>query len=89
MGWSSSFNIEPSMEAEAFERALRTFARRKPFQPFLVELVSGTNMLIEHPEALIFRGRVAVYIDKDNEITILDNTSVSKLTTLTDAQTST
>ncbi|MBI2807854.1 MAG: hypothetical protein HYX68_22965 [Planctomycetes bacterium] len=69
------------MEAEAFERSLRAFTRRKPFQPFMVELVSGTRLLIEHPEALIFRTKVAVYVDKDNEITHFDNTGVSKITT--------
>ena len=69
------------MEAEAFERSLRAFVRRTPFQPFVVELVSGTRLLIEHPEALIFRGRVAVHVDKDNEITHFDNNGVSKMTT--------
>ena len=75
------------MEADAFERALRSFARRTPFKPFVVEMVSGTNLLIEHPEALITRGHVAVHIDKDNEITLFDNNSVSKLTSITDAAT--
>ena len=72
------------MEKDGFESALRSFARRTPSKPFVVEMVSGTNLLIEHPEALITRGHVAVYIDKDNEITLFDNSSVSKFTTLTD-----
>ena len=69
------------MDAEAFEKSLRAFAKRAPFRPFVVELVSGSTLLIEHPEALIFRSRVAVYVDKDNEITILDNEGVSNMTT--------
>lgn len=73
------------MEAEAFERSLRAFARRTPFQPFVVELVSGTRLLIEHPEALVFRGRVAVFFHKDNEMTLFDNNGVSKLTSDIDA----
>ena len=73
------------MEAANFERALRTFARRTPFQPFIVELVSGTHLQIDHPEALAFRGPVAVHIDKNYEYTLLDHTSVSKVTSLTDA----
>ena len=73
------------MEAEAFERSLRAFARRTPFQPFVVELISGTRLLIEHPEALVFRGRVAVHFDKDGEITHFDNNGVSRLTTDIDA----
>lgn len=69
------------MEAEAFERSLRAISRRTPFQSFMVELVSGTRLLIEHPEALVFRGRVAVFFHKDNEMTLFDNTGVGKMTT--------
>ena len=74
------------MEAEAFERSLRVFVRRTPFQPFVVELVSGTRLQVDHPEALTFRGVVAVHVAKDHEITLFDNTTVSKLTTMTDAK---
>ena len=73
------------MEPDAFERSLRSFARRTPFKPFVVELVSGARFQVDHPEALVFRGPVAVYIDKDYEYTLFDNTSVSKLTSQTDA----
>ena len=69
------------MNAKSFERSLRAFARRRPFRPFVVELVSGTSLLIEHPEALIFRGAVAIHIDKEDEWTIFDNEGVSKITT--------
>jgi hypothetical protein len=73
------------MEAQAFERALRTFARRTPFQPFEVELASGTRLQIDHPEALTFRGVVAVHVARDHEITLFDNTTVSKIATMNDA----
>lgn len=69
------------MDAKSFERTLRAFARRRPFRPFTVELVSGSDLLIEHPEALIFRGKVAIHIDKEEEWTIFDNEGVSKITT--------
>ena len=75
------------MEAETFERSLRAFARRTPFQPFMVELVSGTRLLVEHPEALVFQSRVAVYFHKDSEITHFDNNSVTRMTTDIDATT--
>ena len=39
------------MDAKNLERTLRKFARRHPFRSFVVELVSGTTILIEHPEA--------------------------------------
>ncbi|MBI1832343.1 MAG: hypothetical protein HYR84_12945 [Planctomycetes bacterium] len=69
------------MEARAFERTLGVFTRRKPFRPFMVELVSGASLLVEHPEALIIRGAVAIHIDKDNEWTMFDNEGVSRITT--------
>jgi hypothetical protein len=73
------------MEAQAFERALRAFARRTPFRAFVIEFVSGTRLHIEHPEALVFRGGAAVHIDKDNEFTLFDHQSVSNITSVTDA----
>ena len=70
------------MEADAFERWLRAFARRSPFQPFVVELVSGTQVGVDHPEALIFRGGVAVYISAQGVPTLFDHRSVSRLSSV-------
>ena len=50
------------MIAENFDRTLRAFQRRTPFQPFTVELVSGTRIQVDHPEALVFRDGVAVFV---------------------------
>jgi hypothetical protein len=68
------------MREDNFERALRAFAQLRPFKPFLVELASGTQVIVEHPEALAHRGRVAVYINPVGEFTLLDNTMVTQLT---------
>jgi hypothetical protein len=67
------------MEPESFERSLRAFSRRVPFQAFAVELVSGTRITVDHPEALVFRGGLAVYIDPHGTPTLFDHESVSKL----------
>ena len=68
------------MEAEAFDRSLRAFVRRVPFQPFLLELVSGARLQVDHPEALVFRNGVAVHFAPDGTPTLFDNLSVSQLT---------
>jgi hypothetical protein len=68
------------MREDNFERSLKAFRQRKPFKPFLVELASGTRTLVEHPEALAHRGRVAVYINPDDEYALFDNTMVTHLT---------
>jgi hypothetical protein len=53
------------MTEDRFERSLRAFRQRQPFKPFLVELASGIKLVVEHPEALAHRGRVAAYINPD------------------------
>jgi hypothetical protein len=72
------------MVADSFAHALRAFARRKPFKPFTVELISGDRIEVEHLEALVFRGAVAVYFSPKNEITIFDHEGVAQLTDKTD-----
>jgi hypothetical protein len=65
------------MVAETFAQALRAFSRRKPFKPFLVELVNGERIFVEHPEALAFNGRAAVYISPRSEFALFDNEGVA------------
>ena len=67
------------MESENFDRSLRAFQRRRPFQVFTVELVSGETMQVDHPEALVVRGGVAVYISPTGVPSILDHESVSQI----------
>jgi len=75
------------MDSTAFERTLRAFARRVPFRSFVVELVSGTRIEVDHPEALVFRGGVAVYIDPTGNPTLFDHEGVSQLTGVSDSAT--
>ena len=73
------------MESDAFDRSLRAFQRRRPFQSFTVELVSGDRYEIDHPEALVFRSGVAVFVSLDGTPTLLDHESVSQLIGATDS----
>ena len=66
------------MKAQAFDRTLRGFSRRVPCRRFTVELVSGTRFTVDHPEALVFRGGVAVYIAPDGNLTVFDHEVVSR-----------
>jgi hypothetical protein len=68
-----------AMVAKIFERTLQEFTRRAPFQPFVVELVSGGRFTIDHPEALVFRSGVAVYLAPDGSPTLFDHQGVSRL----------
>jgi hypothetical protein len=65
------------MDVEQFERSLRAFQRRAPFQSFTVALVNGDRFQVDHPEALIVRGGVAVFITAGGVPTLFDHRSIS------------
>jgi hypothetical protein len=67
------------MNAEHFERTLRAFQRRTPFRPFTVELVSGNRFQVDHPEALVLRDGVAVFIAAGGVPTLFDHEGVCQL----------
>jgi hypothetical protein len=67
------------MTENNFERSLRALRGRGPLEPFLVELASGTGLVVEHPEALAHRGRVAAFNNPDGPFTLLDNTMVTRV----------
>ena len=66
------------MTGDHFDRSLRAFQRRRPFRPFTVELVSGDRFQIDHPEALIVRDGVAVFVARGGVPTLFDHESVSQ-----------
>jgi hypothetical protein len=65
------------MTRDNFERVLRAFQRRAPFRPFPVEFVSGERIAVDHAEALVTRGGVAVFISAGGVPTLFDHESVS------------
>ena len=67
------------MEREHFDRTLRAFQQRRPFRSFTVELVSGAQIQVDHPEAMVLRGGVGVYISQDGVPTILDHEGVARV----------
>jgi len=62
-----------------FERALRAFHRRTPFRRFVVKFISGDHIEVDHPEALVLRGGVAVYLSAQGVPTLFDHESVSEV----------
>jgi hypothetical protein len=67
------------MDTGEFERSLRAFQRRTPFRSFVVALVNGDRFQVDHPEALVLRDGVAVFIAAGGVPTLFDHTSVSQL----------
>ena len=67
------------MTAEHFQTTIRAFQKRAPFQPYFVELVSGDRVRVDHPEALVLRGGVAVFVAADGAPSIFDHEGVCQV----------
>jgi len=84
--------IEPSRDAarakrrynsgvtlEHFQTTIRAFQRRTPFRSYVVELVSGDRITVDHPEALVLRGGVGVFVSATGAPSIFDHEGVSQV----------
>lgn len=67
------------MTAEHFQTTLRGSQRRTPFHPYIVELVSGDRITVDHPEALVVRGGVGVFVSADGAPTIIYHEGVCQV----------
>ncbi len=67
------------------DNTLRALCQRAPFRPFVVELVSGSRVVVEHPEALVYRAGVAVYINPRGGLSIFDHEGVTRVSELVDS----
>jgi hypothetical protein len=69
------------MTKESFTRALRAFARRQPFRPFLVEFLTGERLLIKHPEELAPhpKRQLIVYRDKHYRYRLFESGAIVQL----------
>jgi hypothetical protein len=65
------------MVQSTFERIFRQLHRRAPFHPFVVELLNGDRVEVDHPEALIVRGGTAIFVAADGTPTWFDRESVN------------
>ena len=67
------------MTAERFEKTLQAYQRRRPFRSFSVRFVSGEHIDVDHPEAVVIRGGVGVYVSASGTPTLFDHESVSEV----------
>ena len=66
-----------------FEETLSALRGRSPFEPFVVELLNGSRVEVEHPEALAYTQRRAVYVGKQGRLHIFDPDGVNQIIALT------
>jgi hypothetical protein len=67
------------VDRRSFERSLRALHTRKPYRSFTVALVNGDRVQVDHPEALVIRGGLAVFVAADGVPTLFNHESVSEL----------
>ena len=67
------------MNNDNFDRSLRAFQKRSPFKTFTVELVSVYRFQVDHPEALVLRDGVAVFVAKGGVPVLFDHEGVSQI----------
>jgi hypothetical protein len=72
------------MTADHFLRTLQAYQKRHPFGSFRVRFVSGEHIDVDHPEAVIVRGGVGVYLSSKGVPTLFDHESVSEVVGKTD-----
>jgi hypothetical protein len=67
------------MTADHFQTTIRAFQRRTPFKPYVVELVRSDRVHVDHPEALVLRAGVGVFVSSAGAPTIFDHEGVSQI----------
>lgn len=69
----------PAMDRETFTGTIRAFKQRTPFRPFTIVTASGGRHEIDHPEAIVERGGVAVFVGPGSVLVIFDYDGVSEV----------
>ncbi len=67
------------MDRNTFDSTIRTFKHRKPFEPFTVAMVDGDRVEVDHPEAIVVRDGVALYVAPRGIPVIFDHEGVSQV----------
>ena len=67
------------MTPSAFRSALDRFAKRRPFKPFVIELMTGQRLTVRHPEAVEFGRTLAAFIAPTRHVRLFDSFSVCQL----------
>ena len=67
------------MTRKRFLACLRAFLRRRPFQPFAIELASGDRVHIRHPEAVRVVGEVVLFHSPKSKFRLFEVSGVSQL----------
>jgi hypothetical protein len=67
------------MDRDTFDSTIRTFRNRAPFRPFTVSLVNGDRVEVDHPDALVVRDGVALYVGPGGVPAVFDYEGVAQV----------
>ena len=68
------------MTTDNFDHTLQAFRDRSPFRPFTVVLHSGRQFEVDHPDALVQRDGVAVFVGPGGIPVVFDHEGVEHFT---------
>jgi hypothetical protein len=74
------------MNDAAFHMGFQAFLNRRPFKPFLIELLSGDRIRVSHPEALVPRGPLLYHVGPGYRTRLFVSTDVCQLLDVPKAQ---
>jgi hypothetical protein len=67
------------MAADHFEQLFEALRGRSPFHPFTVELTGGHRFEVDHPQAMVVRDGVAVFLLSGGVPVWFDHESVTQV----------
>ncbi len=67
------------MDRDTFDATIRSFRHRTPFRPFTVSLVNGERLEVDHPEALVVRDGVGLFVGPGGIPAVFDYEGVAQV----------
>jgi len=67
------------MTLDVFRSCLTAFVQRRPFRPFLIELMSGDRVRVTHPEAVGIQKEMIYHASPQKVYQLFDGSSVCQL----------
>lgn len=67
------------MNRDTLDLALASFSGRVPFRPFAIELMSGQQIAVRHPEAVAFWEELLMFRTERGHFQLFDPDSVCRL----------
>ncbi len=67
------------MDRQTFEATILTFKRRTPFRPFTLSLVNGERLEIDHPDAVVVRDGVGLFVGPGGVPAVFDHEGVAQV----------